>query len=83
MAIRSGAMDHSVCAWWAASSGRTAAGFTATSSRMRRVIVASAEAVVQLSMNRASGAKESFTEPVGMRISWAPASSAACATEAR
>ncbi len=83
MAIRSGAIDQSVCAWWAASSGSSAAGFTATSSRIRRVMVASADAVVQLSMNRASGANESLTEPFGMRISWAPASSAACATEAR
>ena len=46
-------------------------------------MAASAAAVVQLSMNGASGANESLTEPVGMRISWAPASSAACATEAR
>ena len=44
---------------------------------------ASAAAVVQLSENGAPGAKESFTVPVGTRISVAPASSAARATDAR
>ncbi len=55
----------------------------ATRIRIDRVSDASAEAVVQLSMNGASGANESLTDPVGTRICVAPARSAARATRAR